>query len=215
MADLERKRWWDEVVRVPLGAPRLGVRVIALRKSVDPGEFEYLQGMKSGHLKRVNPDPEQTECSKKYDRNKQDHFRRLADAVPSSSDAILSPPSRRAGLIEPYRRAIATRHPGAIDLTGAVSRQGEVCAGEGATHDDLRASLSYNPCGREANFRRGVIVDDIFNTGSTAAAIATLLRDHGVAEGCEIIFACPLWLERKTGPSLSEVVRSIFQSREK
>jgi hypothetical protein len=119
----------------------------------------------------------------------------LANAVPCSSDAIVSPPSNRAWLIEPYRNAIAAVHQEAIDLTDAFSRQGVGCGGKGAPLNELLANLCYNPCGREKDFRRVVIVDDAFNTGTTAAAIATLLRDHGVPEECEIIFACPLWLD--------------------
>ena len=59
----------------------------------------------------------------------------------------------------------------------------------------LIESLYYKPCGQERAFQRLVIADDIFTSGSTAAAIATLLRNNGVMEECEIILACPLWLD--------------------
>jgi hypothetical protein len=39
------------------------VRLIALFKGKDPGSFTYLQGMRSGRLKLMNPDPEQTEAA--------------------------------------------------------------------------------------------------------------------------------------------------------
>lgn len=137
MADLGEEPMVDEVVQVPLGAPTLGVRVIALRKSRDPGEFEYLQGMKSGLLRRVNENLEKTEVAIHYHRNEAAYFAALADVVSCSFDAIVSPPSDRAQLIEPYRHAIMVAHRGAVDLTDALSRPGTARAGEGASDDDF------------------------------------------------------------------------------
>jgi predicted amidophosphoribosyltransferase len=51
---------------------------------------------------------------------------------------------------------------------------------------------------REKDFHRVVIVDDTFTTGTTAAAIVTLLQKHGLPKTCEVIFACPLWLDTET-----------------
>jgi hypothetical protein len=139
----------DEAVQVPLGTPKLEVRVIALHKGKEPGPFAYLQGMKSGLLTRVNRDPEKTQCAINYHKSEQFHFGMLANAVPCSSDAIVSPPSNRAWLIEPYRNAIAAVHQDAIDLTDAFSRQGDGRGGKGAPLNELLANLRYNPCGRE------------------------------------------------------------------
>jgi hypothetical protein len=151
--------------------------------------------MRSGTLKAVNPDPEQTESARKYHRNKQHYFPMLARAVPGPVDAILSPPSSMSWQAEPYRSALADRYPSAIDLSPAVSRHCGARSGSGAALEEVLACLSYAPSGREKDFRRLVIVDDTFATGTTAAALVTLLRDHGLPEACEVILACPLWLE--------------------
>lgn len=185
----------DETVAVPRAAPRLKVRVIALRKGKVPGAFRYLQGMRQGTLKTINSDPEQTEVARDYHRKEQGYFEMLASAVPGPIDAILSPPSSIASQAEPYRKAIAAQHLNAIDLTDAVSRSGKARAGEGSSCDEVLAGLAYKPCGREKDFRRLIIVDDTFTTGTTAAAVVELLRKHGLLETCEVILACPLWLD--------------------
>jgi hypothetical protein len=185
----------DETVAVPLPDPRLKVRVIALLKAKTSGAFRYLQGMRQGTLKAISADPEDTEVARAYHRNEQKYFAMLAEAVPGPIDAVLSPPSRMAWQAEPYRKAIAAAHAEAADLTAAVSRTGNARAGEGASFEDVLDGLSYKPTGQEKNFRRIVIVDDTFTTGTTAAAVVVLLRQHGLLDECEVIFACPLWLD--------------------
>ncbi len=185
----------DEVVSVPLCNPILKVRVVALFKGKEAGPFKYLQGTRSGILKLVNSEPEKTEVARAYHRSSQEFFAKLANAVPGPVDAILSPPSDMAWQSEPYRRAIATRFPAAVDLSGAISRGGTARAGKGASLEEILGGLSYRPCGREKDFRRIVIVDDTFTTGTTAAALVSLLHEHGVSKTCEVILACPLWLD--------------------
>jgi hypothetical protein len=189
----------DETVAVPLFDPRLTVRVITLLKAKQPGPFQYLQGMRQGTLKASSVDPEDTEIARAYHRNEQKYLAMLAEAMPGAIDALLSPPSRMAWQAEPYRKAIAAAHPKAADLTEAISRTGNARAGERASFEDVLGGLSYKRTGREKGFRRFVIVDDTFTTGTTAAAIALLLRQHGLPDECEVIFACPMWLDTK-GP---------------
>ncbi len=185
----------DETVEVPLPCPHLSVRVIALRKAKDTGPFAYLQGMRQGTLKAMNSNPEDTETARAYHRNERIYFAMLAEAVPGPLDAVISPPSRMAWQAEPYRRAIMSAHSNVTDLTAAVSRIGSARAGEGASLEDILDSLRYQPKGTEKDFRRIVIVDDTFTSGTTAAAVVKLLRQNGLSEECEVIFACPMWLD--------------------
>lgn len=187
----------DETVNVPLQLPVLMVRVIALRKAKDPGPFAYLQGMRQGTLAAVNSNPEDTEVARAYHRNEQRYFTMLADAVPGPIDAVISPPSEMAWQAEPYRAQIIAAHSIAIDLTTAIARTGNSRAGEGASLDDMLDGLRYQPTGGEKEFQRVAIVDDTFNSGTTAAAIVSLLRQHGLSDKCEVIFACPMWLVPK------------------
>lgn len=185
----------DEIIAVPLPSPKLEVRLIALIKAKTSGPFAYLQGMRQGTLKAVSADPEDTEVARAYHRNKQKYCKMLAEAVPGPFDAVLSPPSRMAWQAEPYRKAIVAANEGAVDLTTALSRTGEARAGEGASFEQVLGGLSYKPTGQEKNFRRVGIIDDTFTTGTTAAAIVALLKQHGLPDECEVIVACPLWLD--------------------
>jgi adenine/guanine phosphoribosyltransferase-like PRPP-binding protein len=59
----------------------------------------------------------------------------------------------------------------------------------------LLDELTFTPSDHEQDFERVVIVDDTFTTGKTAAAVVTLLRHHHLQQSCEVILACPLWLD--------------------
>jgi len=96
----------------------------------------------------------------------------LADAV-GHVDAFASPPSDHPLQAEPYRRAIANRQPNAADVTTSFTRRGEARAGIGATFDAIVSGLDYAPCGREREWRRVAIIDDVFRSGVTAAAMVT------------------------------------------
>ena len=80
-------------------------------------------------------------------------------------------------------------------MTALLTRTGDARAGEGASIDQFIAELSYKATGMEAEFSRVVIVDDTFTTGATAAAIMEVLRSNGVRKDCEVVIACPIWLD--------------------
>ncbi|MER8895927.1 hypothetical protein [Mesorhizobium sp. M0676] len=187
----------DLKVGVPVKSPILDVRVIALYKGKEPGPFDYLQGMRSGILRALG-NPEETEVARRYHRREQEFFELLSQKVPGPVTAVLSPPSDFAWQAEPYREAIKRKFPNAIDLTPAMTRPGQFRAGKGATVDQVVSGLSYQPQGTENGIEQLVIVDDTFTTGTTAAAIVLLLREHGLPEECDVILACPLWLDTVT-----------------
>jgi glutamine phosphoribosylpyrophosphate amidotransferase len=95
----------------------------------------------------------------------------------------------------PYRQAVLSKNQKATDLTAQLSRSGNALAGEGAAVQTVAAGLSYAPTGQEGKIRRLVIVDDTFTTGTTITAIVETLRKHGLPAECEIVVACPLWLD--------------------
>lgn len=190
----------DEKVVVPLSDPSLSVRVIALHRGKDAGPFSYLQAIRSGYLKAFG-DPEETEVARSYRRNERDYVEALTKAVGENVDAVISPPSRLAWQAAPYRKSILANNAKAIDLTARLPSQKGIYAGEGTTVPKVVSELSFAPTGEEMNIRRLVIVDDTFNTGTTAAAIITVIRNYGLPNECEIIVACPLWLEPKRASS--------------
>jgi glutamine phosphoribosylpyrophosphate amidotransferase len=155
-----------------------------------------LQGIRQGTLRVINPDPEQTAIAHRYHAQKHRFFPALAAKVPGPIDAVLSPPSSLPNQAEPYLKAIKAKHAGAVDLTSRFTRTGNARAGQGASVCDVAKGLNYLPAGDERNIRRLVIVDDTFNTGTTAAAVVKVLRQQGLAEDCEVIVASPLWLAK-------------------
>lgn len=193
----------EDVVMIPLNNPSLAVRVVALFKGKEPGPFAFLQGMRSGVLKVLNPDPEKTEAAMGYRRKEGRYQRMLADKLPANFDAVVSPPSRMAWQAEPYRREICRKNPSAIDLTPQFTRNGNALAGEEATLAQIIAQMHYVQTGQERDIGRLIIVDDTFTRGTTAAAIIGVLRANGLREDCETIVACPLWLDTFS-PELGE-----------
>lgn len=192
----------DEKVGIPLDDPSLSVRVMALYRGPDAGPFAYLQGMRSGRLKLIFAEPEDSERAQSYHRNKERYFGELANAVGDEIDAVVSPPSRSPWQADPYREAIIAKQSQVIDLTSRFEGTKTALASEGADTEDIVGELSYQPAGDEGTIKRLVIVDDTFEKGSTASAIVRVLTRHGLAHGCEIIVACPLWLTPKKPPSI-------------
>jgi glutamine phosphoribosylpyrophosphate amidotransferase len=96
---------------------------------------------------------------------------------------------------EPYRQAITGKISTATDLTSRITRTGTTFAGQGATLQAVVAGLNYAPFGQECAIARLVVVDDTFTTGTTVAAIVEVLRKHGLPAECDVIVACPLWLD--------------------
>jgi predicted amidophosphoribosyltransferase len=94
----------------------------------------------------------------------------------------------------PYRQGLKKKFPDAVDLTDRLSRVGRARSSKDAPLEKLLAGLRYKPTREEHKFRRIAIVDDTYRTGTTAVALISLLREHGLPEECEIIVACPLRL---------------------
>lgn len=179
-----------KVVRVPFCDPRFEVRVIAICKGKIPdARFVYLQNVRNGSA-AGRREYEAMLC--KYTRLLSDA---VAKAIVDPVDALMSPPSDYAWQAEPYREALLARFPQAADLTGCFSRSGEKKAGYKATLADVVSDLTYCHTRHEPDYRRVLIIDDIFNRGVTASAIIEHMRKHGLPEDSEITVVCPQWLE--------------------
>jgi hypothetical protein len=190
-----------ETVRVPVCAPRFEVCVFALHKGKDAGPFAYLQAARQGTHKPLGIDLEKTAAAIEYKQNLPKYKAMLAAGIHEPLDALLSPPSDHPWQAEPFRKALANRFSGAVDLTDSFSRSGLVRAGRGATLEEVLNSLRYKPTSGEKNFERIAIVDDTFTQGVTVAATVMHLRRHGLPENCQVIVGCPLWLDT-VSPSL-------------
>jgi hypothetical protein len=108
-------------------------------------------------------------------------------------DFILSPPSRRHDA-EPYRAAFRVHFPDATDLSGAFARNGSVSAGESRDVASLLASLSFSTTIDLSSASSLLIVDDVYSSGTTAAAIVQLLCRNGLPSHTAITIAAPLYV---------------------
>ena len=186
----------SEYVTVPFNGPTFDITIVSLLKSKLPGNFAYLQGVRSGALVASAPggDQERSAAAVEYRALEKIYCSHLAARMPADFDAILSPPSDHPSHAEPYRLMIREKKEAALDVTGSFERVGPTRAGLGGTPQQLLASMTYFPCGAESSWMHIVIVDDIMKQGTTVAAIIMLLRQHGLSPNCKVTVACPLWL---------------------
>ena len=95
-------------------------------------------------------------------------------------DAIVCPPSTRHDLILPYKAAILSRLPSAVDLSAAFERRPGTSAALAAGYSDVEAGLSIaNTPGGLNGVTSILFIDDVFARGFTATAIERLLKSRG------------------------------------
>ena len=143
----------------------------------------------------LEKDPHITGAASNYKAMRFKYVNLLVCAANGPVDALVSPPSEHAWQAEPYRRALLKKFPNTADLTSCFSRTGAVRAATKATLEEMVASLTYEPTGGEKDYRRLIIIDDIFHRGITVSAIITHLQQRGLRESCDVNVMCPLWLE--------------------
>jgi hypothetical protein len=190
-----------EIVDVPLNSGVIQrVRVAYLMKGDKPGVFCYLQGLRTGALAAVSGgNPENTECASLYHANEKKFAGKLERELPGQTfDAILSPQSRY-NTATAYRDAFIAASRALIDLTGRFWKDGAAKAGEeGVTPEQIFLEVKYRPRGDEPHLRSVLIVDDIFNSGKTVAAVIQRLVEAGVPPDCDFVAAFPFWAILKT-----------------
>ena len=118
--------------------------------------------------------------------------RAFAAALPDRLfDSLVSAPSSRPDLVDPFAQAARQRFPQAYDLTPFISREGRVRSGTGASFQEiLKATRFEVPPTTVASGGCLLIVDDVFSTGRTAAVLARVLT--GLLGAVSIVVACPL-----------------------
>ena len=125
---------------------------------------------------------------------------RAGDGAVQAADLIVPVPLHRFRLL--WRKfnqsAELARALGALSATpvliDAVRRtkrtRRQIGLGPRAREENVRGAFTITPAGREALFgRRVVLVDDVYTTGATVAAVARTLKRAGVADVTVLTFA--------------------------
>jgi hypothetical protein len=106
-------------------------------------------------------------------------------------DLVLTPPSRRHDA-EPYLAELKRYFRDAVDLSRSVHRVRDVSAGANPGAVEFAASIALTFAGSLSNFRSVLIVDDVYSSGTTAAAIVFRLEQFGLHIDAQITIAAPL-----------------------
>lgn len=161
-------------------------------------DLAYLQHIRSGVAKVVSPTgrPEDSLQAGRYFAG----LPKFADALTNlvaaelqdvQPDAILELPSTR-DFNAPYTSAIQERFPTAVNLTGAISRCGQVKSGQSDSFDDILADTVGNSPLDLSNVKTLVIIDDVFGKGKTVGAAVSRLRELGLPADARVALAVPL-----------------------
>ena len=125
---------------------------------------------------------------------------RAGDGAVEAADAVLPVPLHRLRLIwrkfnqsAELARALG-RLSGTPVLVDAVRRtrrtRRQVGLGPRAREENVRGAFSLTPQGREALFgKRVVLIDDVYTTGATVAAVTRALKRAGISEVTVLTFA--------------------------
>lgn len=138
----------------------------------------------------------------------------LASTVQKTGKAVqvvVSPPSRHASDIQPYRDEIQSQFS-AVDVTehfASKSKKQVLATGDSSLadiEDDLQVTNQGAIRAALRDAERICIVDDVYATGKTATAIIRKL--DALASGpLDYIVACPLWVDDES-PGAKEIRKS-------
>ena len=158
------------------------------------GKLYYLQGIRSGTLKIMSPDPEQSDYAVEYHKNCEGFAEDLSSELKNDFDLILSPPSR-FDYAEIYRNSIVRKNPSVINITKCFSRDNKVLSGSGIDVNSLIESIDFNYNNDLSIFTNAIIVDDIVSTKTTLTGIIQILENYGFDTNSRISAACPLFIK--------------------
>jgi len=191
---------------IPGESPKLEVTVysLAVHGGYPPNALSYLQ-----YVRSLSPDSPKwkdypiKEMKAEYPKQKEKAAKLFADCIhpvfpERVPTAIIKIPSTR-DLNCPYYSAIKERYRDAIDLTFYVKRHYKVKSGEGATFKEVFDDTYLEPCDGLADIKNILLVDDVYASGNTAAAVLLRLREHGLPDTARMQVAAPLLVEKSVG----------------
>lgn len=114
-------------------------------------------------------------------------------------ELIVSPPSSRQDA-RPYREAILEQQAGPLDITRHFNKSTSVKSIHPATTlNDLIAAITHYALPDLGGYRGVLIVDELFSSGNTIAAMLHHLCSAGLSIDAEVLVCAPLWLSGRKG----------------
>jgi predicted amidophosphoribosyltransferase len=133
-------------------------------------------------------------AKKEYERNLPTLSHALMSIIPAAEfDAIACVPSSEPEFLVPYRRAFQQFNPLAVDLSAYLSRPpGTTSTDEVPPETRLHATVFAPPADVPA-VRRIIVIDDVLDTGVSAAAVAISIRAQWPMVS-SFSLACAVWI---------------------
>ncbi len=123
----------------------------------------------------------------------------LMAATPKDQvSAIVCVPTKRKRFMAPYRIAAATICDKALDLTDYLSAQTGWSSDETLPLDKKITQLDFRPAENLDPGNHLLVVDDVINSGASAAAVIQKVTGHYAPTAFTLTVACPLWIARGT-----------------
>jgi predicted amidophosphoribosyltransferase len=108
-------------------------------------------------------------------------------------DAVVCVPSSDPKSLFPYRDAFQQLNPSAVDLSKYFSRPPATSSTDNITPENRLSATKFVPPVDVAPVRRVLIVDDVLDTGVSAAAVAIAIKRKWAAV-TTFGFTCAVWM---------------------
>jgi hypothetical protein len=151
-----------------------------------------------------------------YNRDRSTFERCLAEMIPNGIDAIACVPSSvLSKIISPYRDAIVSRFPDIIDLTKTLTQQPGNASNSNRSQAERLEAITFTPsCDWPATIRRIVLVDDVWQSGTSLASAAIAFQRQTSVQ-LEFVGACALWVvSENKGHSMEESLKQMEDTSE-
>jgi len=181
-------------IGIPVARPELQDLELALLAERHYGDIAYLQWVRSMSPKAQTNRPGFNDLRQRYNNQLNWFCQTLAAQVSGPFDAIVTPPSSRPHLIEPYLTALRAKFS-ACDLSGYLERKQGVKSGDSsATLEAVEKVVTIMEAAGLDALSSVLFVDDVLAEGKTAAVVFRRLRSAGLSPNCRLGLACPLWV---------------------
>lgn len=130
----------------------------------------------------------------KYEGKLAELSRVLMSIVPAVKfDAVACVPSSEPESLAPYRDAFQGLNPSAFDLSAYLIRPPETSSTDDVTPENRLRAIVFAPPKEVAAVGRVLIIDDVLDTGVSAAAVAIAIKGQWPAVSA-FGLACPAWI---------------------